>query len=332
MLRSSSWAMRWASSTYKPGGLALLLNGALSGSMQTRSAGSGPAACAAPAAAVSNSPARSRADFAKENYAVDIATWIGYVFGQEILMTDLTSPMFHDDKAARAHFEGVLWPNGPVCPHCKATENLTRLQGKSHRPGLFQCNACRGHFTVMNGSIMERSHVPLHKWALAFHLMASSKKGMSAHQLHRMLEINYRTAWFMEHRIRECMTRETNLPPMGGEGQTVEIDETFIGQKKDMPKQRGYAHKHAVMTLVQRGGSARSFHVDGTKATDLLPIIKANVLPGTRVMTDEAGQYAHLNKHFDEHQFVSHGTGEYVRGDAHTNTAEGASTACSNAA
>ncbi len=238
-------------------------------------------------------------------------------------MTDLTSPIFHDDEAARAHFEDVLWPNGPVCPHCKATENLTRLQGKSHRPGLFQCNACRGHFTVMNGSIMERSHVPLHKWALAFHLMASSKKGMSAHQLHRMLEINYRTAWFMEHRIRECMTRETNLPPMGGAGVTVEIDETFIGQKKDMPKQRGYAHKHAVMTLVQRGGSARSFHVDGTKAADLLPIIKANVQPGTRVMTDEAGQYAHLNKHFDEHQFVSHGTGEYVRGDVHTNTAEG---------
>src|ERR1700722_5590123 len=121
-------------------------------------------------------------------------------------MTALTDPMFHDDDAARAHFEFVLWPNGPMCPHCGVTEGLTRLQGKSHRPGLFQCNACRGHFTVMNGSIMERSHVPLRKWALAFHLMASSKKGRSAHQLHRMLEINYRTAWFMEHRIRECMS------------------------------------------------------------------------------------------------------------------------------
>jgi len=189
-------------------------------------------------------------------------------------MTDLTDPMFHDDAAARAHFESLLWPNGPICPHCGVTEGLTRMEGKSHRPGLFQCNACRGHFTIMNGSIMERSHVPLHKWALAFHLMASSKKGMSAHQLHRMLKVNYRTAWFMEHRIRACMDNTKDTTPMGGEGTIVEIDETFIGKKEGMPVQRGYAHKHAIMTLVERGGSARSFHVDGTSAADLLPIIK----------------------------------------------------------
>ena len=121
------------------------------------------------------------------------------------MTVDLTDPMFHDDDAARAHFEALLWPNGPVCPHCGAVEGLTRLEGKSHRAGLFQCNSCRGAFTVMNGSVMERSHVPLHKWALWFHLMAASKKGVSAHQLHRMLKINYRTAWFMEHRIREAM-------------------------------------------------------------------------------------------------------------------------------
>ena len=229
-------------------------------------------------------------------------------------MIDLTDPMFHDAAAARAHFESVLWPNGPVCPHCKATEGLTRLQGKSHRPGLFQCNACRGHFTVMNGSIMERSHVPLHKWALAFHLMATSKKGMSAHQLHRMLKVNYRTAWFMEHRIRACMDNTKDVTPMGGEGETVEIDETFLGTKPGEKVRRGFAHKNAVMTLVERGGSAHSFHVDGTSAADLLPIIKANVLPNTRVMTDEAGQYAHLNKFFTEHDFTSHGKGEYVRG------------------
>lgn len=238
-------------------------------------------------------------------------------------MTAINDPMFHDDDAARAHFESVLWPNGPVCPHCKAAEGLTRLQGKSHRPGLFQCNSCRGHFTVMNGSIMERSHVPLHKWALAFHLMASSKKGMSAHQLHRMLEVNYRTAWFMEHRIRECMNNERETSPMGGAGAVVEIDETFIGKKKDMPVRRGYAHKHAVMTLVERGGAARSFHVDGTSAKDLMPIIKAHVASGTHVMTDEAGQYAHLGKFFTEHDYVRHGAGEYVRGIAHTNTVEG---------
>ena len=229
-------------------------------------------------------------------------------------MTAINDPMFHDDDAARVHFESVLWPNGPVCPHCKATEGLTRLQGKSHRPGLFQCNSCRGHFTVMNGSIMERSHVPLHKWALAFHLMASSKKGMSAHQLHRMLEVNYRTAWFMEHRIRECMNNERETSPMGGAGAVVEIDETFIGKKKDMPVRRGYAHKHAVMTLVERGNGSRSFHVSGTSAKDLMPIIKANVASGTHVMTDEAGQYAHLGKFFTEHDYVRHGAGEYVRG------------------
>jgi len=241
-------------------------------------------------------------------------------------MTALTDPMFHDDDAARAHFESVLWPNGPVCPHCGATEGLTRLQGKSHRPGLFQCNACRGHFTVMNGSIMERSHVPLRKWALAFHLMASSKKGMSAHQLHRMLEINYRTAWFMEHRIRECMSNGGDRTPMGGEGVIVEIDETFIGKKKGAPVRRGYAHKHAVMTLVERspeGGRARSIHVEGTAAADLLPIIKANVNSGSHIMTDEAGQYAHMGKHFAGHDYTTHSKGEYGRGPIHTNTVEG---------
>ncbi len=207
-------------------------------------------------------------------------------------MTDLTDPIFHDDNAARAHLESILWPKGPVCPHCRAIEGLTRLQGKSHRPGLFQCNTCRGNFTVTNGSVMERSHVPLRKWVLAFHLMCASKKGMSAHQLHRMIKVNYRTAWFMEHRIRECMAGGTVLPAMGGPGTVVEIDETFIGQKKDMPKQRGYAHKHAVMTLIERGKGSRSFHVSGTAAADLLPIIKANVSSGTHIMTDEAGQYA----------------------------------------
>lgn len=178
----------------------------------------------------------------------------------------------------------------------------------------------------MNGSIMERSHVSLRKWALAFHLMASSKKGMSAHQLHRMLEINYRTAWFMEHRIRECMADTADTSPMGGEGAIVEIDETFIGRKKDMPVRRGYAHKHAVMTLIERrpeGGRSRSFHVEGTAAADLLPIIKAHVNSGTHVMTDEAGQYTHLGKHFTEHDYTTHSKGEYGRGPIHTNTVEG---------
>jgi ISXO2-like transposase domain len=137
--------------------------------------------------------------------------------------------------------------------------------------------------------------------------------------------VQYKPAWFMTHRIRAAMA-SCNLPTMGGQGGIVEMDETFIGQKKDMPKRRGHAHKHAVITLVERGpkgAKARSFHVDGTSAKDLPPVIKANVHPETHVMTDEAGQYAHLGKHFTEHDFVTHGTGEYVRGIAHTNTAEG---------
>jgi transposase-like protein len=236
---------------------------------------------------------------------------------------DLQAPAFTNDNVAREAMEAVLWPHGPVCPHCGSMDKIAKVEGtkKTHRPGLYYCGACKGQFTVTVGTVMERSKVPLSKWWLAIHLMASSKKGMSAHQMHRMLGVSYQTAWFMEHRIREAMT-SGRLPPMGGEGTTVEIDETFIGQKAGMPKRRGYAHKHAVLTLVQRGGSARSFHVDGTSAADLLPIIEANVLPNTRVFTDEAGQYAHLNKSIPDHGVVRHSAGEYVRGDAHTNVAE----------
>jgi hypothetical protein len=193
---------------------------------------------------------------------------------------------------------------------------------KGGRIGLRRCGPCKKQFTVKVGTVFEASHVPLNMWLQAVYLMCSSKKGISSHQLMRTLDVQYKTAWFMTHRIREAMA-SGKLPMMGGPGAVVEIDETFIGQKADMPKRRGYAHKHAVMTLVERGGSARSFHVDGTSAADLMPIIKANVHPKTHVMTDEAGQYAHLNKHFTEHDFVSHGKGEYVRGDVHSNTVEG---------
>jgi transposase-like protein len=236
---------------------------------------------------------------------------------------DLQAPAFTDDNAAREAMEAVLWPHGPCCPRCGSLDRIGKISGKSARAGLYYCGQCKRQFTVTVGTIFERSKVPLAKWWLAVHLMASSKKGMSAHQLHRMLGVTYPTAWFMEHRIRAAMASGDLLPPLGGEGKTVEIDETFIGQKKDMPKRRGYAHKHAVMTLVERGGPARSFHVSGTASADLLPIIKAHVHSGSHIMTDEAGQYAHLGKHFASHQFVTHGTGEYVRGDVHTNTLEG---------
>jgi hypothetical protein len=152
--------------------------------------------------------------------------------------------------------------------------------------------------------------------------MCSSKKGISSNQLHRTLGITLKSAWFMSHRLREAMRNGFLLSPMGGAGAVVEVDETFIGQKKDVPKQRGYAHKHAVLSLVERGGKVRSFHVDGTKAADVVPIMKANIARETRIMTDEAGQYAHVKKDFADHEFVRHGAGEYVRGDAHTNTVE----------
>jgi len=235
----------------------------------------------------------------------------------------LSAPHFHDEAAAYAFVEARVWPEGPVCPRCKGGDRIGKLKGSSTRIGVYKCYACRKPFTVKVGTVFESSHVALHLWLQAMHLMCSSKKGISANQLHRTLGVTLKSAWFMSHRIRLAMTEGDMLPPMGGEGAVVEVDETFIGQKAGVPKQRGYAHKHAVLTLVERGKGSRSFHVDGTKASDLLPIIKANVLPGTRVMTDEAGQYAHVGKHFAEHGFTRHGQGEYVVGDVHTNTVEG---------
>ena len=235
-------------------------------------------------------------------------------------MSALSAPYFHDEAAAFAELEATLWPCGPVCPRCSGTERITAVKGG--RMGLRRCGPCKRQFTVTVGTVFESSHVALNLWLQAVYLLCSSKKGISSLQLQRILGVQYKTAWFMTHRIREAMA-SGNLPPMGGQGTTVEIDETFIGRKPGTEVRRGYAHKNAVMTLVQRGGSARSFHVEGTSAADLLPIIKANVLPGTSVMTDEAGQYAHLAKLFASHGFTRHGKGEYVVGNIHTNTVEG---------
>ncbi len=236
----------------------------------------------------------------------------------------LNQPFFQDEEAAYAKLESFVWPNGATCLHCGCTDRMKKMHGAATRPGLYKCYACRKQSRVTVGTVFESSHVKLHVWLQAAYLMCSSKKGISSNQLARTLDVTVKTAWFMSHRLRAAMTAGEALPPLGGEGVTVEIDETYIGVKHKKPEgARGYAHKNAIMTLVQRGGTSRSFHVDGTKASDLLPIIKANVLPGTSVMTDEAGQYAHLNKHFTEHDFVRHGTGEYGRGDVHTNTVEG---------
>ena len=236
-------------------------------------------------------------------------------------MSVLSAAYFHDDAAAFAELEATLWPHGPVCPRCGGKDRITTVKGG--RMGLRRCGPCKRQFTVTVGTVFESSHVPLHKWMQAVYLMCSSKKGISSHQLMRTLDVQYKTAWFMTHRIREAMRDGSLLPPMGGVGKTVEVDETYIGRKAGVPKARGYQHKHAVLTLVERGGQVRSFHVEHTSGKDLLPIVRANVARETRMMTDEAGQYRHLGADFASHEVVRHTLGEYGRGETHTNTVEG---------
>ncbi len=238
-------------------------------------------------------------------------------------MSVLNAPHFQDEEAAYAKLESIVWPHGATCPHCGSLDRMKKMNGTATRPGLYKCYACRKQSRVTVGTVFESSHIKLHVWLQAMYLMCSSKKGISSNQLARVLEVTVKTAWFMSHRLREAMTAGT-LPPMGGEGKVVEIDETFIGNKKGAAIKRGYRHKNAVLTLVERGGPARSFHVDGVSAKDLLPIIKANVAPETSVMTDEAVQYTNLDRHFPKHGFTRHKAGEYVKaGDIHTNTVEG---------
>ena len=235
---------------------------------------------------------------------------------------------FHNEGAAFEYVEAKLWPNGPVCFHCKGTNRIGQLKGKTTRPGLYKCYACRKPFTVRMGTVFESSHVPLRFWLQAIHLMCSSKKGISTRQLHRTFGGSMKTAWFLGHRIREAMKAiGVDDGSFGGAGGIVEIDETFIGRKEGTVVRRGYAHKNAVMSLVERrpeGARVMSFHVGGTAAADLLPIIKAYVHPASHIMTDEAGQYNSLAKHFTSHEFTTHSGGEYVRdGYIHTNTVEG---------
>jgi transposase-like protein len=242
-------------------------------------------------------------------------------------MSILSAPHFHDEAAARTRLEEIVWPNGPVCPRCKGTERITIVGGKSGRPGLRWCAPCDRQFTVTVGTLFERSKVPLHKWFQAAHLLASSKKGISAHQLHRTLQVTYKTAWFMEHRLREAM-RSGALSAMGGEGQIVEIDETFIGQKEGAEKRAAYFHKNVVLSLVERGGSVRSFHVDSTRKEDIFPIVQANIAKETHVMTDDAKTYRRLAVHFAKHSSVDHSAKEWGYTDrdgvkVNTNTAEG---------
>jgi transposase-like protein len=222
----------------------------------------------------------------------------------------LTAEHFQTEEAAFAYVESALWPEGPVCPHCGGVERISKMQGESTRIGLYKCYQCRKPFTVRMGTIFESSHVQLHLWLQAIHLLCSSKKGISSNQLHRTLGITLKSAWFLSHRIREAM-RPDNSSPMGGAGGFVEIDETFIGKKEGVEVRRGYAHKNVVLSLVERGGSVRSFHIDSTKREEIIPIVKANIAKETHVMSDESNTYSDLGKDFAAHGSVDHGREEW---------------------
>jgi len=234
----------------------------------------------------------------------------------------LSAEHFHDEAAAVAFIEARIWPQGPVCPRCGETDRVGRLQAKNMKIGMCKCYVCRKPFAVTVGTVMESSHIPLHIWLQAMHLLCSSKKGISSNQLHRTLGVTLKSAWFLSHRIREAMTALA-IEPMGGEGAIIEIDETFIGRKEGFPVKSGHGHKRAVMTLVERGKGSRSFHVESTAAAQLLPIIRANIHSASYVMTDEATYYSRLGQFFAGHDYTRHSVGEYVRGNVHTNTVEG---------
>ncbi len=245
---------------------------------------------------------------------------------------NLSNPIFQDEAKAREHLEGLRWADGRFCPHCGEAEKTSPVEGKSHRPGLYYCLSCKKTFTVTVGTLFERSKVPLTKWVLAFHLMSASKKGMSAHQLHRMLGVTYKTAWFMAHRIREAMRpADGSEGPLGGEGKIVEADETFVGgkeknkhrSKRAKTRLGGSWGKETVFSLVERGGNVRSVHTVSVTAATLRPILVAQVDRKSFLMTDDAGQYRYMGREFARHEVVNHGIEEYVRGEAHTNTVEG---------
>jgi len=250
-------------------------------------------------------------------------------------MSIISRQPFHDEETAFEYLERTLWPDGPVCPHCGTVGTATKLQsngnGKGKRParlGLWKCNEkpCRKQFTVKVGTVFEHGRIPLHKLLQAVYLLCCSKKGISSHQLHRILQIQYKSAWFLSHRIREAMS-DGSLAPMGGGGKIVEIDETFQGKLEGAPKRiRAGEHstwRNTVLALVERGGSARTFHVDGLAMGQLLPIIRVNIQRETALMTDEWKSYRPLGSEFASHQVVNHLHKEYVRGDVSTNTVEG---------
>ena len=241
----------------------------------------------------------------------------------------LSAPHFHDEAAAFAHVEALLWPQGPVCPHCGCTGRIGTVKPNAEkrvRMGLKRCGDCKKQFTVRIGTIFEESKLALHLWLQAMHLMCSSKKGISSHQLMRILGTTYRTAWFLSHRIREAM-RSGDLAPFGQGGGMVEADETFIGNRKGTKPRQGIGHKMKVLSLLDREtGAKRSVVIENMNHSTIAAVVLANVSREAHLMTDEAGHYYQMAHNFAAHSEVNHGKGEYVRiGEPtiHTNTIEG---------
>jgi len=237
-------------------------------------------------------------------------------------MSALNQPRFQNAESAREFLEALRWPQGPICPHCGVVGGHYSLTGKSTRPGLWKCKDCREQFSVTVGTVFERSKIGLHIWLQAAYLMTSSKKGMSAHQLHRTLGVTYKTAWFMAHRIREAMTG-TPTGQLGGGGKTVEADETYYGNIPGKPIRGGSKkHKNKIMALVERDGDVRAFHVAEVDGRNVREVIKAQIARKTHLMTDEAHVYKALGRDF-RHSTVNHSIYEFARGEVSTNTVEG---------
>jgi transposase-like protein len=237
-------------------------------------------------------------------------------------------PMFHDEDKAREALEAELWPNGPYCRHCGNShpDKIAKMQGKSHRPGLYYCHECNGQFTVTVGTVLERSKIPLTKWLMAAHMFNSGKNGVSAHEIHRTLGVTYKTAWFMMHRLREAMN-ELNPAPMGGEGQSVQADETYYGNSSKRAKsyRKGHRHKSSVVALVEPKGRVRAFHMPKTaKASDVRNVLVTNVSRKSELHTDESKLYTEVGREFAAHKTVEHGwnqSGYYVGKDGQTTNA-----------
>jgi transposase-like protein len=234
-------------------------------------------------------------------------------------MDDILAPRFIDPVKARKHLEALRWPDGAECPHCGLID-ATKLEGKKHREGVYQCNKCREQFTVTVGTVFEKSKIPLNKWLLATHLLCASKKGMSAAQIQRMLGVTYKTAWFMMHRIREAMTNDGG--PLGGPGKIVEADETLVGGSTTNRATRKPARKKMVMTLVERDGKARSFHIANIHGHTLRSVLTTNVDRASTLMTDDYMGYRTVGKEFASHSTTVHSLRQFVRGASHSNTAE----------